>query len=173
MNRHSGFTLIELLVTLTIAAILAGVGIPALQNMMMTNRRVAVVNALVADVQHARSTASSLYQPVVLCASTGAGCAEAGSNWANGWLVFVDENDDGVFDAGEKVLSRAAPRRKVRILSNQASFTFHPNFNRVGAAGTLAVCMNAGPDDDRWIAISTTGRPRLETVHPGSGAPTC
>lgn len=110
MNRHSGFTLIELLVTLTIAAILAGVGIPALQNMMMTNRRVAVVNALVADVQHARSTASSLYQPVVLCASTGAGCAEAGSNWANGWLVFVDENDDGVFDAGEKVLSRAAPQ---------------------------------------------------------------
>lgn len=172
MNKERGFTLIELLVTLTVVAILVGAGVPALQELAMANRRAAAVNTLIGDIQLARSIASSRSRPVVLCRAPGGHCV-GGNDWTDGWLAYLDEDENGSFNHTDEVLWRAQHNKNVRVLSNQDAFTFYPGYNRVGLGGTLAVCVDDDDSHARWIAISLSGRPRLEDSHPGGGAPSC
>ena len=78
----SGFTLIELMATIVIAAILFGVAIPSFSSTITYSRLTATTNDLVLALNIARSEAIKRGQQVVV--------RKTGSNWENGWQVFVD-----------------------------------------------------------------------------------
>ena len=69
-SRPGGFTLVELMVTLTVLAILVGVALPSFRDMILNNRRTAIVNDLVSSLLLARSEAIKRGQPVSVCASS-------------------------------------------------------------------------------------------------------
>jgi len=98
MKKHSGFTLIELIITLAIVGILLMVGVPSLKNFMQRNQLIATSNELLSALHVARSEAIKLNRRVKVCESkNGTSCTNpATGNWRNGWIVFVDANDDGV-----------------------------------------------------------------------------
>ncbi|HEX7029969.1 MAG TPA: GspH/FimT family pseudopilin [Gammaproteobacteria bacterium] len=173
MRKDSGFTLIELLVTISVAAILIGVGAPSLNELVRNNRRAAAANALITTVQQARSTAASRGITTVLCHSAnGSSCSGASDpDWSSGWLLFVDADADGIKGPDEDVLSAVGSREGVAMPSKQERFTFPPGFSAWINGGTVAVCID-GESNDRWIRISKTGRPRLATEHPDN-SPTC
>ncbi|HEX7048558.1 MAG TPA: GspH/FimT family pseudopilin [Gammaproteobacteria bacterium] len=171
MRKDSGFTLIELIVTISVAAILVGIGIPSMTDLMKTNRRASAVNSLVSQMQLARSTAASRGVAVSLCHSSNASsCSgQEDPDWAQGWVLFIDNNQDGNpdatdgngnMDAGETLVSTGAARNGVTMPSNRTSFAFNPGF-QLGTAGTVAVCVDKENVNARWIAVGTTGRPRL------------
>lgn len=177
MSEQRGFTLIELMVAIAVLAILVSVGIPSMVDFVRTNRRAAAVNALVTDLQRARSTAASSGTDVVLCHSTnGTSCSGIPDpDWSAGWILFVDDNgddvddasdDNGGFDAGEELLSVGARRNGLTMPSNGTAFRFNPGFGMLdsGSAGTVATCIE-GEDNDRWIVVAPTGRPRLASEH--------
>lgn len=167
MRKDCGFTLIEILVTISIAAILVTIGIPSMIEFMETNRRAAAANTLVAEMQRGRSTAATGGVAVTLCHSGNAtGCSgEADPDWAEGWILFTDEDGDSVFDAGDEVLSAARRRDGVTMPSNRSSFTFAPGFQQSATTlGTVAVCVNKENGDARWIVVSAIGRPRLKEI---------
>jgi len=103
---NKGFTLLELMVTLTIAALLMGVGIPFLSDTIERSRVDSAQKDLARDIAYSRQQALSRNTLISVCRSAdGASCAGAG-DWNQGWIVFVDTpgGTDGTVDAGEEVL---------------------------------------------------------------------
>lgn len=102
MKKHSeGVGLLELLVTVVVLVVLANLAIPNFWSFVQSNRVTGETNTLVTAVNFARSEAVKRGETVSICASDGgAGC---GSDWSNGWLVFLNA-DGGSNPAGADVL---------------------------------------------------------------------
>lgn len=101
MKKNSGFTLIELMVTISVAAILAAVAIPSMQDLIARNQITSANNELVAATMYARSEAVLRGQSVRVCNSNTTTASSMSSitcsgddSWASGWIVFVDADGD-------------------------------------------------------------------------------
>lgn len=104
-RRQRGVTLFELVIVMLIIAILAGVGIPTYQYVTTSSRMSAELNALLGDLQYARSEAVRQGQAVTVCIADQTtkpySCAAGGSeNWDHGWLVFSDVGGTQNYDSG-------------------------------------------------------------------------
>jgi type IV fimbrial biogenesis protein FimT len=165
MERQQGITLAELLVAVALAALLAGLAVPALDRAVLNARRTAAMEALLRAAWFARSEAHMRGRPVVLCASGGsAACVADQDAWSGGWLVAAGDAPGQPLHRGE---GAADPR--ARILGNRAAFSFQP-FDRRSTNGTLAWCDRRGAGEARALVIAPTGRPRIER---GPGALAC
>lgn len=119
-NRTSavrGFTLVELMITIAIAAILLVVAIPDFTTTIRRNRASTQTNALVAAIGLARSEAIKRGIPVSVCASANQAACSGNNNWATGWIVFTDSNQDGVIDGNDQ------PIQVWGALSGNSAFT--------------------------------------------------
>src|SRR5579871_266621 len=84
--RLQGFTLVELLVTLSVAAILLAIAMPAFSSFMKNTRLSMEANTLVYDLNLARSEAVKLDTSVEVCASADhVTCSTVAPDWATGW----------------------------------------------------------------------------------------
>ncbi len=111
-NRMTGLTLIELLIVMAILFILLLVAVPKFKDSTESNKAVSGINAILGDLQLARSEAINRGQIVTLCASTdGATCNT--SDWESGWLVFAENSPaNNTVDAGETILKVSGPLAK-------------------------------------------------------------
>lgn len=98
--RHHGFTLIELMVTLAVLAIVLSIGMPDIQQFIRNSRMTTQTNDLVTLLNLARSQAIHEGHRAELCISANQQSCSAGS-WSDGWLVWVDRNDNNTLDADE------------------------------------------------------------------------
>ncbi|QQP98831.1 GspH/FimT family pseudopilin [Lysobacter enzymogenes] len=104
MARRSsaGFTLIELLVTLGIGAILLALALPSFTEAIRSNRVSGAANQLMATVNFARAEALRSKSTAHICPKQPS--AElCGNNWANGMLVWTDENGNGTIQEASEV----------------------------------------------------------------------
>ncbi len=92
-----GFTMIELLVTISIAAIMLAIAVPAMSGFLMNNRLAAEASSLQADIAYARSEAVRQNTPVSLCPAAASTACSGGIDWSVGWITFVDTAGSGVF----------------------------------------------------------------------------
>ena len=171
LMRASGLTLIELLMTLTIVAVIAMAGIPALQGFIMSQRMTSQLNGFVHAVFLAKQSAHSRQAETVICKSpTGLHC-EPDADWTDGWLMFVNHNQDrpARVDANEPILAVGNTFRNGSISANRREFIFRA-FEIRSTNGTLVFCDARGAEQAKALIISYTGRPRLATTRPG-GAP--
>lgn len=113
-KMHSeGVTLIEALVTLAIVSVVLAVGVPAVRDIVATNRMSVAVNDLVTSLHISRNEAVKRAERAILCATGDSDAPTAqcqNVNLAEGWIVFVDDNPrNGVRDAGEAVVHGQGP----------------------------------------------------------------
>jgi type IV fimbrial biogenesis protein FimT len=157
MDRQTGITLAELLLAIALAALLAGLALPALDRVLLNARRSASMDALVRAAWFARSEALRRGRPVLLCASGGGDrcLADAGA-WSGGWLVASADAPELPLRRG-----RGALDPRAQLLANRVAFSFQPH-DRRSTNGTLVWCDRRGPVAARAIVIAPTGRPRLE-----------
>ena len=95
-----GFTIFELVITMSIAAILMTLAMPAMRNFVQEQQDSSAASSLISNLNYARSEAIKEDLPagagggVSFCASTGGGanptCDTA--NWGNGWIVLSSAN---------------------------------------------------------------------------------
>jgi type IV fimbrial biogenesis protein FimT len=134
---QSGFTLLELIITISIASLLLAFAIPSFSYVTRSNRMSGQINDLLADMQFARAEAIKEGSDVVVCSSaTGTGCSAA-TTWQTGWIVFSDQNRNGAFDAGERILRVRTALSGSDTLQPQDGTTTAVRFNRDGFAVTL------------------------------------
>jgi type IV fimbrial biogenesis protein FimT len=157
-----GLTLFELIVTMGIVAILLALAIPSYRYVTSANRVAAEVNALVGDLQFARSEAIKEGQNVVVCAANTAGnqCLGSGSTWTGGWIVFSDANPNQSVDAGETIFRVQSAFTGTDTLTSNNTINWI-SFNREG----FATASGAG--------LSTTSMLTLHATPVSNGSTRC
>ena len=147
--RPRGFTLTELLVIMAIIAIFASFAIPSFRGLLGSASVSGAVNAFVSDTRYARGEAMRRGKSVTICRSANAAaippkCSAASEptvgSWMEGWVVFLDENGNGAFNAASD-----------SVLRVQQAFTGIGSFLALGSTGKAA-------NDSNYIVYQATGR---------------
>lgn len=180
-NRCGGFTLTELIVVMVIVGILTAIGVPSFKYVTTSNRMSTEVNALLGDMQFARSQAVKEGQTVTICTSTdGVTCAGTTVNtWHVGWIVFLDTNGNHIQDGGEAVLRiQPAFTGGDTFVASTATFSY-ATFNRMGYAPTgstttINISLHDSTSNTAWtrcLAVNPIGSAVTERY--GAGTPSC
>ncbi len=152
-----GFTLIELLVALSIAAILFMWVLPVQQDFFLKNKLSARTEEIISALHYARSQAILLGQPLIL--------APQSENWSSGMLLFIDLNDNHVYDSSDKLIFQWQWQEKDLDLLWNGLYENYLLFTPIGLnsvlGGTFYVCSkNSG----KKILMNRLGRVRVEEV---------
>lgn len=169
-----GVTLWELLCAIALAGMLAGLGMPALQAVLLNARQAADMNAFFTAIQLARSEAFKRARPVVLCKTADTRrCGGDEIGYEAGWMLFVNEDDvrPPHRSDDEPLLTLWAPRTGT-VRANRRLFEFRP-FHRRSTNGTVTFCDRRGAAAARAVIVSYTGRPRVSARGPGNRALAC
>lgn len=131
-GKH-GFSLVELMVTLTVAAILLGIGIPSFSTLITNQRLGTAASDFLNAINLARSEAIQRSARVDLVPADG-------RNWKSGWVVFIDGNGNLHPDPSEPVIFSHGP-----------------------VPDSMEVESNLTDDAVRYIAYTSTGRTRTNS----------
>ena len=108
MKKNTGFTLLELLITVTLISIVMAIGVPSMRDFIKNDRLSTQINTLVGHLAYARSEAVLRHVPVIVCASSTLTSCNS-SDWAEGWIIFVDDDSNSDLSAGEDLLRQHQP----------------------------------------------------------------
>lgn len=171
----AGFSATELMVILLILGMLATIAMPSFQYLIRNYRLTTAANALFSAIHLARSEAIHRGARVDLVP------AGDGSSWHNGWVVFVDENDNQRPDAAETVISRheALPRDLTITARFTDSKVQYLAFNGSGRSRTNASSQASqsgswlleSGSHARKVIVNFLGRPRV--CNPATEPSTC
>ena len=170
MNRQVGFTLIELLVTIVVMVVVMTLGVPAFKETIRSNRLTTTVNDFISSLNLTRSEAIRRGLRVTLCKSTnGTSCDTSSTGYHQGWMIFIDLNNNATVDSGEEIIRVYNAIPSVQItgnsnVSNYISYTADGMTKLTGGGlqmGTLTVCIVPKAYE---ISISGAGRARTTEV---------
>ena len=154
----SGFTMVELLVTIAILGIITAIGIPGLSEFIVKTRVDSQVSEIHRLILTARNTAINTGQNVTICPLSGNTC---GTNWHSEVSVFVDNNNDGDYDANDTLVKvKSAIQNGDKLQYAQSSLVYTPSGTLSGgaAATPFNYCPNGHTDKSRGIVVSASGR---------------
>lgn len=164
-QREFGFTLVELMITLAILSIITSFALPSFREIILNQRIGSDTNELVGSLNLARSESVKRKIPVAICSKqSGAQSCSGNGKWNDGWLIWIDNNRDGVYDAGEEILrERPELSRSVELTTNNgtAVFAYQPNGSASIPSVTFEICDTQRSGElGRSIQINLTGRPK-------------
>lgn len=160
-HRNHGFTLSETLAALAVAGIGVSLAVPGVQSLASRNQQATAVNQLVSSLHLARSEAIMRNRPVAICASTDAERC-AGTDWAAGWISFVDADGDGERSDEEALLTHAEALPHLALHSPQfgPSITFAVNGRaQAGGIGEFVFCPTGARAAPRVVIVRASGLP--------------
>ena len=166
LPRPDGFTILELMITVSIAAVLLVIGVPAFQNYGAQQRMNASISALHSDLVLARSQAIHLDVQVIACpGNLSDGCTGA-TDWSQGWIIFSDINTDRQHQQLEPLLrhGQGAEQMAIRGSAGRTTLRFYPNGSAPGSNSSILLCDRRGPEFARKLILSNLGRVRRETA---------
>ena len=163
--RHRGFTLIELLIAVVILSILVTLAVPSFRDMIANNRASSQANALLQLVTYTRSEAIRRNSTMTICRLEGADCTAG--NWAEGIVIFSDDDDDETLDSGEEVVQSLVPFAENLVITTSTTSLTRLTFTPRGVgnqANTFIIKRPSMSTDpfERRVTVSATGRPRIE-----------
>jgi len=177
IKQQIGITLIEFLVTISIAAILMTIAIPNFKDFLKRNRIDSVTSDLVTALNYARSESIRRGVNVSICKSSdGISCGGNEINWEQGWIVFVNlDNDSPAFvDANEEIVwvrQQLAQNITLRASNNYENFLTYKPTGRVNKTGSFVICYNNELIGAKHINIIGTGRVQISKDANNDGIP--
>ena len=127
--KQYGFTIYELLITMLMIGIILSIGVPSMSGFMQNSRISGTANDLHSSFQLARSEAARSKSNIMICASANSMDAEplCGGTFDDGWIIFIDLNDDQARAVGgdENVLRAHPPIPEgINITTNDGANIF-------------------------------------------------
>jgi type IV fimbrial biogenesis protein FimT len=162
LRKPCGYTLYELLMTLTLVALIVGLGLPSFSGIAARNRMHVEINALFHAIHLARKESIMRKRVVSLCPSFDGLTCEPGRDWSAGWLMFenTDRDEPPRRDHDEPLLQGHVVAKDIRIMTNRRGFTLRATQKRA-TNGTFVFCDRAGRVVPVALVVSYTGRPRV------------
>jgi len=162
MRHTNGFTLIELVITLSIAAIFISAAVPSYYSLIQNNKVVSVVNRLSASFSFARTEAVKRGVRVSVCPAANVTFTACGTSaqWPQGWIVFVDADNNNAIDAPTDLdkIAEALPNGTL-ITANSSMVSFDgTGFNPSGAVSMSLKATGCTGTNARTINITSSGR---------------
>lgn len=175
MRPQRGVTILELLIVITVLAIVVGVGVPGLRELVLNNRQAGAVNELITALQMARSEAISrnVAAPAVVsvCASSnGTGCT---GTWSDGWIIYRDANGPAAINVDEVLRAVQAPQGLTITTPGFAAAVSYRRDGRVLANNDFVFCDSRGAGKARVVQLGISGRPSVSKLRSNGAAPTC
>lgn len=171
-RSRSGFTLLEALVVLALLGTLLALAAPSLSVLRQSHQMQSQGEQLLSSLMLARSEALRRQQRVTVCVrASGDACAGEGT-WAQGWLVFVDGNDNARLDGSDVLLQSHAVAPSSWKLYGNTTVNRYVSYGPQGRsqtvtgafqAGTLTLC-RPGQSAIWEVVINAVGKPRLQTA---------
>lgn len=157
-TQQKGFTLIELMVVIAIMAILLALAVPNMSKFLAQWRQASAVTAFSGSLRQARSEAIKSSRIVTMCpANTAQNACTDTTDFTNGWIVYLDVNNDGSLTSGEKILHKEAKPSGATIGSNgPKKFSYLPNGLLKSQPGSIT--FTSSGVDNKSIKINRAGR---------------
>ena len=179
-----GFTLLEALVAAALAALLIGFAIPSFIELNKNQRLVTAANELLVSLSLARSVSLTTRAPTVVCRSSNATqpnpVCGAGSSWHEGWIVFSDNNANGIYEAAtEQLWEQHSPLIGKLTINSGGNADPFVRFSALGTVpgfnSTFQICDDRKSDGKyadrmRQVVLAFSGRAQ---VRHGIGGTAC
>lgn len=149
MKKQLGFTLIELMVSLLVMAVLVSIAAPGMGSLVESNSLKAQTGDILGDLRFARSEAITHMKPIVICSSQDQANCTANRNWNQGWIIFIDRNENNLPDFGTHtcapdedclVKSHAALLNGLSLNADAAQTIFSKYGERQSGASVYRLC---------------------------------
>jgi len=166
----------ELVITITVITLLVALAVPNMQSILNRNRLIGKTNDIITAINLARSEAVTRSSTAGACPSTDGFACSAG-DWNQGWIVWVDNNGDSIFNAGEEVhvnntATSATAAEQVTVAASgniNAGVTFTPLGMTTLAGPATFNIDHTNARQGRVITLSPFGQ--LTTVCSGEACP--
>ena len=86
-HRIRGYSLYEILMTLTLVAVIVGLGLPSYSGVVARNRQHVEINALFHAIHVARKESIMRLRVVTICLSFDGQACNPGLDWSWGWIM--------------------------------------------------------------------------------------
>ncbi|UAW99018.1 GspH/FimT family pseudopilin [Halopseudomonas nanhaiensis] len=160
MLKSRGFTLLELMVALVVLGIAVSIAVPSFGGLIDRQRIDSSLDVLLRGLRSARQEAVERNRPVTVAPPAG--------GWSVGWRVFIDDNANGTFDDGERLLREELQPSPISIHAT-SSVANYVRFNPQGEselinggfqAGTFRFCPKDQTREGRLLVMNRVGRLR-------------
>lgn len=160
-----GMTLLELLVSLSILTILLSLALPALSHTLKRTHNYTLTKQMIQLIQYARSESIVKRRVITLCGSSNQ--QDCDGQWSKHILMFVDQNQNGKRDDGDRLLQvvstvKSGETLQWRSFGNKPYLQLHPNGRTWYQNGNFTYCPADG--DARYALhwfLNTSGRLRI------------
>lgn len=165
-----GLTLPELLIALVVFAILVGLAAPSFQGTLRNQELNSQTGLLTSSLAFARSEAIARRSTTSLCPSIdGSNCSVGTNDWSQGWLVYLDQDENGLPENASDILRAvgSAGGEASLVADRSGVISYNLDGERQGGITAMSVCAGnavSGPDSDhsRTVSISLVGSSRVE-----------
>jgi type IV fimbrial biogenesis protein FimT len=145
--EQQGASMVEILAVLLLMSVLAVLAAPGMGQMVRTYRLDAAVGDLFGAVDLTRTQAIARGRRVLLVP-----LEPGGSDWARGWLVFVDTDGDRRPGPGEEVIASHGPVDEGIVITARFSSNKLPHYLAYGPSGRS--CTDTSSMAARWGTLS-------------------
>lgn len=159
-DRQFGFSLVEFITVLAISAVLLGIAVPSFTSFITQARSSSEYQELTRALGVARSEAITRGTDVIV--------SKIGSNWDDGFRIWIDQDGDSSFDSGEELreFSDFGSKASMAVTGNAASITFTSNgLINVPLGTVITFEYRTNPSKcayDRNIVLKHTGHVSVE-----------
>jgi prepilin-type N-terminal cleavage/methylation domain-containing protein len=175
---YRGVTLVEILIVIVIISILFVVAVPGFSGLIVGNQIAGNTGDFISTLRRAKTESGASNTSVILCIRDGDVCiatTDVTSTWSSGWLVFLDDNGDGLKDTTEALSYQYEDfGQDITFIAVDGSGTavkrisFSPSGDTSLASAAIFVMCDKNKNNRRGVLVTVAGHAsRLDSINGG------